>query len=622
MLPLPFQCPGCKVLIKDESGLAGKKVHCPRCQAIAVVPERAPVPGSPGQLQSIPVGTLEQARPLPPEARADVSPPPTEGAITQRPTRARGSEDSRAAGALRGLRAAPAKATPVGLVLALVGAGVLLLLAGMGAVIGWWYSSAAGPAPVASVSPVLAEKPAEALKEDPNPPVKVTFVNGVFEAPINPHPSEVQPPSMQITRRFQFEGKPDTFYWAQIKENLYVGLKVVDLPVVLADSGLRRSPHGKEFSFRTGRAGPCTVVLEWVRLEYAPCRLVLREMDGTIPLPSELRLFPGAVDLPRLERVKGPNSSDKYALGAAFAAENKGYWTAHSDGLLRFWELPAMVAKGSYKSGQRLFALAADRKGRVYGQLTEAGREPFVIPRTIGDLGVWDDLMPEGDKNELPPPSKTIPLQGIVKRLLQSADGRWLYYLDVHNRILGRIDTATATVDKQIDNLSPGAASYCLTPDGKKIYCCSESNRIDVIDTLQFKLDKTIRLDRGKPTDIAASNEGLVFLIGEHFGLEVSKNSNCTCVDLTKGLPDQANVIPLAVEGHCFATVMLPDQRAVLFTGKDKIFACSLTAQPAFYTNIVREQYRDDNNDTVSLFLNSEGRLLVCGKGVVLSVGR
>src|SRR5262249_21658213 len=138
-----------------------------------------------------------------------------------------------------------------------------------------------------------------------------------------------------------------------------------------------------------------------------------------------------------------------------------------------------------------------------------------IASRQVGDISVWENLEPAKGSVPLPPPTKTLSLSGIVHRMINAPDGRWLYFLDTHNRKLGRIDTTTAAIDKVIDTLSPGTRSFCLTPDGKRIYCCSEGNRLDVIDTAQFKHIKTVRLNKGQPGEVAATNEGLVFLVGK-----------------------------------------------------------------------------------------------------------
>ena len=145
-----------------------------------------------------------------------------------------------------------------------------------------------------------------------------------------------------------------------------------------------------------------------------------------------------------------------------------------------------MSGRGYKTLGQRLFA-CVDNQGRLYAQTSKGDRGPVSIAeRGIGDINVYEKLDPANDTGSLPAPSKRIPLAGIVKRMLHSADGRWIYCLDTHNRRLVRIDTQKGAIDREVTNISTSTRSFCLTPDGKKIYCCSETNRIDVIDPVEL----------------------------------------------------------------------------------------------------------------------------------------
>src|SRR5205823_1179041 len=135
-------------------------------------------------------------------------------------------------------------------------------------------------------------------------------------------------------------------------------------------------------------------------------------------------------------------------------------------------------------------------------------------------------------------PTKTLPLKGVVRKFLNAPDGSWLYYLDVHNRKLGRINPDKAAVDKEIEDISPGTKSFCVTADGKRLYCCSDSNRIDVIDAKTFQVEKSVKLNRGQPTDIAATNSGVVYLVGAKLEDGPLGGGNIMAVDLSGPLPE------------------------------------------------------------------------------------
>src|SRR5262249_5509849 len=116
--------------------------------------------------------------------------------------------------------------------------------------------------------------------------------------------------------------------------------------------------------------------------------------------------------------------------------------------------------------------------------MSDPNRSQWRGPRPAGDLLVWESLTPNGKNDPLPAPSKTLRLGGIVSRMINSHDGRWLYFLDVHNRKLCRIDSETAQIDREITSLTAGVTAFCLTPDGKRIYCSSEAGLLDVLDAV------------------------------------------------------------------------------------------------------------------------------------------
>jgi DNA-binding beta-propeller fold protein YncE len=222
----------------------------------------------------------------------------------------------------------------------------------------------------------------------------------------------------------------------------------------------------------------------------------------------------------------------------------------------------------------------------------------------------------------LPAPTRTIPLGGVVQRFVNAPDGRWLYFLDTHNRKLARIDPEKAAVDKEIDTLSPGTKAFCLTPDGKTIYCCSDSNRIDVIDAGEFKKARTVVLDKGQPTGIAASNEGVVFLVGQKVEGDPFTSSNCLVVDLRKAAADQAKVMTTDIGTVCQFVEMLPNQRAVLFSGDRRVIACSLPSNPALFRSVSREFSVRDYFMPGRIVVSPDGRTVLHDAAVILSVSR
>jgi hypothetical protein len=287
-----------------------------------------------------------------------------------------------------------------------------------------------------------------------------------------------------------------------------------------------------------------------------------------------------------------------------------------------------MLRKGSHKLGaanrpEGLTVIGVDREGRLYGQLTKDVNGGRFGERPVADITVWEKLAPDKDNVPMPAPTKTLPLKGIVRRFINSPDGRWLYYLDTHNRKLGRIDPDKAAVDKEIDTISPGTKSFCVAADGKRLYCCSDSNRIDVIDAAAFKLEKSVKLDRGQPTDIGATNAGLVYLVGAQIGDAGLNGGNIMVVDLSaKVLPAEANVTVLPQWIHCRSVQVLPDQRAVLFAGDRRAFVYSMPSKPALFKPVSREFGVTDFFTPGDITVSPDSRTVVHDRGTLLSVSR
>ena len=102
----------------------------------------------------------------------------------------------------------------------------------------------------------------------------------------------------------------------------------------------------------------------------------------------------------------------------------------------------------------------------------------------------------------------------------------------------------------------------------------------------------------------------------------VGANSNGMMDDLTKGLPEQANVLPLTISHHCTFVVLLPDQRAALFSGDRKVSPCSLPSRPALFQAATREHSIRDYFMPGHIVLSPDGRTLLHDTGVILSVSR
>jgi hypothetical protein len=516
-------------------------------------------------------------------------------------------------------RTAPSQPSPsrrgIGLVLLLM-AGTLLAgscCVGSAAFLGWF---GAAPEPETPTDPMVADAPSP----KPPQPVPVTFDprgDFTFQTTLDLDDPDPREPS-QCRRRFTLDVKADTVCVIEVADRRDLSVRVEPIgggPAIEPKDAAGARPFvlwpAKPETFtitasgRSGEAGE-------------PFTLHVRAWDEGMPLPEPLK-FPAAQTIPRLEvlqRLQG-----KLFVGGAFAPDGSAFWTAQHDMTLTLWRHPAVAPKGTYLLKQRLYALAIDRKGRLYAQPGPPDKNPpGLAPRPVGDLHVYDRLDPKGDADEMPPPAHTILLRGRVERLIASPGGRWIYFLDVHNHKLGRIDTDAAAVDRSVEDLSPDTLSFCLTPDGKKLYTCSAAGRLDVIDAASFEVERSVALDRGKPHDIAATDRGIAFLIGQELVDGASSPRQCGLVDLARSGGETAHVMPMPCGHDCQYLQMLPAQNAVLIAGDRKVSVCAVPARPALQHAECRE-FPMPAATPGWMQVSPDGRTLLHDSGTILLFG-
>ncbi len=652
-MPNLFTCPGCKTLMQAGDDAIGKQVRCPKCQTISIVPAPPPVPAPPVE----PAIILDEVEPVetaiadkPPEKpRKKTSP-----VVSGRQYHDEELDEADKKKSKPQVRARQPKAQSVVVPMIALGGFFVLILGCLGTVgFGGWYlissndgrdRMAEGPQPaglppgrenIGKILPPVnggnpqqppgggfpGEQPFNGDPQQPPPPpppIKLVLNNGKIETNV----VLVIDQNAAPTERYEFEAKADTVYWVKC-DDVRNGVKVVGPDGQRVD---RAKDRTSELAFLTVRAGVHIITVEGNILEANRCKLSLREMDGTEPLHQGLRLTTEAPELPKLTTAFEKN---QIVASAAFSPDNKGLWISYHSSTLEYWDNSEKLRKGNYTLGVKdwpegLHALGVDREGRLYGQLAKGDPNHLFDrgDRKVSDIQVWERLAPEKDNLPMPVPTMVIPLKGVVQRFINSPDGRWLYYLDINNRKLGRIDPDKVAIDKEIEDISPGTRSFCIAADGKRIYCCSESNRIDVIDAATFKLEASVKLDRGQPTDIAATNSRLVYLVGGKSG-DQGRADNIMVVDLTAAaLPQEARVIVLPQWIYCSSVQVLPDQRAVLFAGDRRIFVYSIPTRPALFNPVFREMMVTDYFTPGDIFVSPDSRTVIYDRGILFSVSR
>jgi sugar lactone lactonase YvrE len=638
-MSITVKCPGCGdvVLLADE--LVGKTVPCPRCEAALAVPAAPPAP------EAIAAGAPKGLPGKPPPGRHE------------------GTDDRP--------RHRPEKSSSGGVLLLVLGVAGLLVLGSCCVavpVLGWLFLPAhPQPAPAAAPPDAVAvarddppfewKGPPDAkqwknapnqkfddapffqnilpfvedpLKDKAAPPAKpqpATPVNldakGAAEVRGNLDPADRDPLGKQpCCKRFVVEAEPDTAYLAEVPDwpEIEVRADPGNGEPMIESQGFPGNRN--RIAFYAEKARPFTVfVLGQPAEAHRAFTLRVRRLDPNEPLPDHLRLQPPTVEVPKVEvALQIPN---QLLTGGAFSPDNKTFWTSGNE-LLTRWDHATTEKRGSYKvqaAKKWLHSLAVDARGRLYAQPMPPHPAVVTMARpVIGPIEIYEGLDPKGDDNDLPTP-KRIDLHGIVRRMIASPDGRWVYFLDIHNRKVGRIDTETGAVDKTVEDISTSTASFCLTPDGKKIYCCSTTNRIDVIDAATFKLERTINLNRGQPHEIAATDKGLVYLLG--MPLEPGLGGgNLMVVDLSRAAGDKVSAVPVGAGNHSRYLQMAPDQKTVFLAGDRSVIACAVLARPALFRAVCRDNPVRDSFSPGWMQISPDGRTILHDLGTVLSVSR
>ena len=108
-----------------------------------------------------------------------------------------------------------------------------------------------------------------------------------------------------------------------------------------------------------------------------------------------------------------------------------------------------------------------------------------------------------------------IPVGGTVGNLFLSPDRQWLFYLNLTDAKVGKINTKTARRDKEL-KLADGTDVLTRTPDGKTLIATApvkDGCKIQIIDPKTLELRKSFWVDVAA-YDVAANDAGLLFLSG------------------------------------------------------------------------------------------------------------
>jgi WD40 repeat protein len=266
-----------------------------------------------------------------------------------------------------------------------------------------------------------------------------------------------------------------------------------------------------------------------------------------------------------IRRLEGHTDS---ILGVAFAPDGHRAVSAADDGTARLWDIETgrvlhtyqghtgcvkCVALGS--DGRRVLTGGADRTVRLwdvdtgqelrrFANLTDSlrgvaldaqGKQVLAASRDatvrVWDLGKRPPTAATGSSVEVPrtdvapPPSgerlhpvRVLPVGGTIGSLLLAPDEAALYYLNLTDSRVGRVDLASGKRDRELD-LPPGTEALCLTPDGTTLCALAPGKeaKLVVLDAHKLEIRKVLSLP-SPVYDIAAADNGVVFLSGSSSG--------------------------------------------------------------------------------------------------------
>lgn len=209
----------------------------------------------------------------------------------------------------------------------------------------------------------------------------------------------------------------------------------------------------------------------------------------------------------------------------AFSPSGKALLSAGADWSVKLWDLASRAVVGKFEkhadsvvtarfieSGRQ--TLSASRDGAVkYWPLKKF--EALTVAATNGtsEAPYVSATPPAALK-----PARVISIGGTIGNLVLSPNRRWLFLLNRTSGALLQIDATTLKVTRELDLQDSDV--FALTPDGKTIVTCvpdAARTSIVLIDPVPLTVRLRFRVD-ARPYDIAAANNGFVFLSGDGGG--------------------------------------------------------------------------------------------------------
>jgi dipeptidyl aminopeptidase/acylaminoacyl peptidase len=234
--------------------------------------------------------------------------------------------------------------------------------------------------------------------------------------------------------------------------------------------------------------------------------------DGTLRLwdratGKEVRVFKG---------------HETYVKGVALSGDGRQALSGGTDATVRLWDVATGRELRVFRKHTEPLVAVAFLPGGL--QTLSGSRDAAVRLWDLGKVAPTPPPPPQPAAGEAPKPAPealrpvaVIPVGGTVGSLHLSGDRRALFYLNLTEGRLGRVDTQTGRGGPVL-RLADGTDALCLTRDGKTLVALApagggRASRIQVIDAAKLGLRKTFEV-AAAGYDVAATDGGLVFVSG------------------------------------------------------------------------------------------------------------